>query len=190
MGNEELKLTDKEELYCQNYVVCMNQSTAYRLAFEADAMNSNSVAVEACRLHSNPNITLRIKDIQKEAYERNKATIDELVNTLSNMVRFDIAELYDDNGNLLPIKEMPLIARQMISEIASDHIRMGGEVVGETKKVKTIAKLDAVEKLMKHLGGYEKDNGQKNKTILDYSTLSTDELQKRAEAISKINGKA
>jgi len=156
-----MALTDKQELYCQNYVVCLNQSTAYRLSFDAEAMNSNVVAVEACRLHSDPNITLRIKELQAEHYERNKATIDELVNTLSGMVRFDIADLYDDNGNLLNIKEMPLIARQMISEITSDEIKMGGQSIGDVKKVKTIAKLDAVEKLMKHLGGYEKDNFQK-----------------------------
>jgi len=159
-------LTDKQEQYCQNYVVCMNQSTAYRIAYDAEAMNANSVAREACLLHSNPNITQRIKELQAEAYERNKATIDELVNVLSGMVRFDIADLYDDNGNLLPIKEMPLIARQMISELSSDEIKMGGASIGETKKVKTIAKLDAVEKLMKHLGGYEKDNFQKSKESL------------------------
>jgi len=157
-----MALTDKQELYCQNYVVCLNQSTAYRLSYDADAMNSNSVAVEACRVHNDPNISLRIKELQAEHYERNKATIDELVNTLSGMVRFDIADLYDDNGNLLNIKEMPLIARQMISEISSDEIKMAGQSIGETKKVKTIAKLDAVEKLMKHLGGYEKDNKQKS----------------------------
>lgn len=162
-----MALTDKQELYCQNYVVCLNQSTAYRLSFDAEAMNSNSVAREACILHSNPNITQRIKELQAEAYERNKATIDELVNTLSNMVRFDIADLYDDNSNLLSVKEMPLIARQMISELSSDQIRMGGESIGETKKVKTIAKLDAVEKLMKHLGGYEKDNKQKKTEVTE-----------------------
>lgn len=159
-----MELTDKQESYCQNYIICNNQSTAYRLAYDADAMNSNSVAREACLLHANPNISQRIKELQKEHYERNKATIDELVNVLSGMVRFDIAELYDDNGNLLNIKDMPLIARQMISELTSDEIKIGGESIGNVKKVKTIAKLDAVEKLMKHLGGYEKDNGQKNQS--------------------------
>jgi len=117
--------------------------------------------VEACKLHSDPNITIRIKELQKETWERNKATIDELVNVLSGMVRFDMADLYDENNNLLNIKDMPLIARQMISELTSDEIRIGGESLGQVKKVKTIAKLDAVEKLMKHLGGYEKDNQQK-----------------------------
>jgi len=172
-----MELTDKQEAYCQNYIVCANQSTAYRLAYDADAMNSNSVAVEACRIHSDPNITLRIKELQAEHYERNKATIDELVNVLSGMVRFDMADLYDDNGNLLNIKEMPLIARQMISELTSDEIRLGGESIGTVKKVKTIAKLDAVEKLMKHLGGYEKDNGQKA-TNITVSPLIPEEIKK------------
>jgi len=156
-----MELTAKQESYCQNYVVCGNQSTAYRLAYDAEDMNSNTVAVKACELHANGNISVRIKELQQETWERNKASIDELVNVLSGMVRFDIAELYDENGNLLPIKEMPLIARQMISELTSDEIRLSGSVIGEVKKVKTIAKLDAVEKLMKHLGGYEKDNKQK-----------------------------
>lgn len=158
-------LTDKQEAYCQNYVICNNQSAAYRLAYDADAMNSNTVAVKACELHSKGNITVRIKELQAEAYERNKATIDELVSVLSGMVRFDIGDLYDENNNLLNIKDMPLSARQMISQIDSDELyaNIGGErtVIGTTKKVRIIQKLDAVEKLMKHLGGYEKDNFQK-----------------------------
>ena len=165
-----MELTDKQESYCQHYTVCANQSTAYRLAYDADAMNSNSVAREACLLHADPNISQRIKALQAEAYERNKATIDELVSVLSGMVRFDIGDLYDDNNNLLNIKDMPVHARQMISQLDSDELYMsiGGqkEVVGTTKKVRTIQKLDAVEKLMKHLGGYEKDNFQKKPDIV------------------------
>lgn len=169
-----MELTDKQESYCQHYTVCANQSTAYRLAYDADAMNSNSVAREACLLHANPNITQRIKELQAEHYQRNKATIDELVNVLSGMVRFDMADLYDENGNLLNIKEMPLIARQMISELTSDEIRIGGESIGQVKKVKTIQKLDAVEKLMKHLGGYEKDNSQKSTGVTIFQLPDND----------------
>lgn len=162
-------LTDKQESYCQNYVVCMNQSTAYRLAYDAESMNSNSVAVEACLLHKDPNVSLRIKELQAEAYERNKTTIDELVSVLSGMVRFDIGDLYDENNNLLNIKDMPVQARQMISQLDSDELYMNvagnRECIGTTKKVRTIQKLDAVEKLMKHLGGYEKDNFQKKSDV-------------------------
>lgn len=162
-------LTDKQENYCQAYVVSGNQSAAYRIAYDAEAMNANTVAVEACRIHADPNVTLRIKQIQNEAWERNKITLDELIQSLAGMVRFDIADLYDDDGRLLPLRQMPLAARQMIQQLDSDemYVTVDGhrEVVGYTKKLRTISKLDAVEKLMKHLGGYDKDNQQSRPLI-------------------------
>lgn len=166
--NPITNLTEKQEAYCQQYVICANQSTAYRIAYDAESSNVHTVAVEACKLHQNPDITLRIQQIRQEAYERNKLTIDEIVNTLATVVRFDIAELYDDNGKLLPLKQIPLHARQMISELITDelHEYVDGEkvIVGNTRKIKTYSKLDAIEKAMKHLGGYEKDNSQKPNT--------------------------
>lgn len=163
-------LTDREEKYCQSYIICLKQNVAYRVAFDADAMNENSVSVEACRLHSNPKITLRIKELQQEAWNRNKATIDELVSDLSGMVRFDIGDLYDDKGNLLNLKDMPLHARQMIQQLDTDelYVTIDGkrEAVGQTRKIRTIPKLDAIEKLMKHFGGYKEDNTQKSQIVI------------------------
>ena len=187
-----MALTDKQENYCQAYVVCGNQSAAYRIAYDADSMNIHTVAQEACRLHANPDITARIRAIQNEAYERNKITIDELVQDLAGMVRFDPADMYDDDGKLLPLRQMPKQARQMISQLDTDelYVTIDGqrEVIGYTKKVRTIQKLDAVEKLMKHLGGYEKDNFQKKTEINVVASMSTEELLQRAKAIKEING--
>jgi len=161
---EDKKLTDKQESYCQNYIICGNQSAAYRIVFDAEVMNANAVAVEACRLHANPKITLRLKELQREVWERNKVTIDEIIQTLGGMIRFDIADLYDDDGCLLPLKQIPLAARQMISQLdieeLFEYIDKDKILIGHTKKVRTYSKLDAIEKLMKHLGGYEKDNKQ------------------------------
>jgi len=159
------ELTDKQERYCQNYIVSGNQAASYRLAYDAEAMNINSVYVEACRLHSNPNIALRIKELQNEAYERNKITVDEIIQNLAGMVRFDIGDLYDDDGKLLPLKEMPASARQMIQQLDIEELfdYIDGDKIfkGFSKKIRTYNKLDAIEKLMKHFGGYEKDNKQK-----------------------------
>lgn len=162
-----MALTEKQESYCQHYVICGNQAAAYRLAFDADAMNVNSVYVEASKLHSDPKIALRISELRKEAWDANRISLDELIQSLAGMVRFDIADLYNDDGALLPLRQMPLAARQMISQLDVDEIIMDKAVVGHTRKVRTINKLDAIEKLMKHLGGYEKDNAQKpNATVI------------------------
>jgi len=169
-------LTEKQEAYCQNYILTGNQSTSYRAAYDAEAMNENSVYVEACRLHATPKISLRIEQLRKEAYERNKITLDELIHSLAGMVRFDPAEMYDDNGNLKSIHMMPKEARQMIAELTSYEEYQpdgsgGKTLIGFTKKAKTVDRLAAIEKLMKHLGGYEKDNLQKpqvNVTVVQW----------------------
>lgn len=166
-----MQLTAKQESFCQNYIVTGNQSTAYRLAYDAESMNINSVRVAAAQLYKDPNISIRIQQLQNELYERNKPTIDKLVQTLAGMVEFDPGTMFDEEtGSMLPIHEMPLSTRKLISQFDIDEIQLNQTKIGETKKVRLYNKLDAVEKFMKHLGGYEKDNFQK-KTEIKANTI-------------------
>lgn len=162
-----MALTEKQENYCQYFMELGNQSAAYRKAYDAELSNSQTVWSESCRLHADPNVTARILELQKEAYERHRATIDEIVFNLAEMLRFDPAEMYDGLGAFKSIHDMPISVRKMITEQTTFEEFIpdgqGGKVlVGYTKKAKTIDKLAAIEKLMKHLGGYEKDNKQKS----------------------------
>jgi len=159
-----MELTDKQEAFCQSYVELNDKSAAYRVAYDAEAMNSNSVRVAAHEVFNNPNVTLRIEELQSEIRERNKIKIDDVLGVLADMIRFDISELYDENDNLKSIHDIPKAQRQMISSIKSDHLYGGKEIIGETKEVKTLNKLDVIEKFMKHLGAYKEDNSQKNQS--------------------------
>jgi phage terminase small subunit len=157
-----MELTEKQERFCQAYIEFGNKSEAYRQAYDADAMNSNTVHVKACELFNNGKISVRIEELQNEIRERNKIKIDDVLSVLTDMIKFDISELYDENDNLKSIHDIPKSHRQMISSIKSDHLYGGKEIIGETKEIKTLNKLDVIEKFMKHLGGYEKDNSQKS----------------------------
>jgi len=163
-----MALTEKQEAFCQAYIELDNKSRAYRVAYDADAMNENSVAVAAQEAFKNPNVSLRIEKLQNEIKERNKVKIDDVLSVLTDMIKFDISELYDENDNLKSIHDIPKHHRQMITSVKSDHLYGGKEIIGETKEIKTLNKLDVIEKFMKHLGGYEVDNKQKqplNNTI-------------------------
>lgn len=159
------KLTIKQENFAQAYVKLGDKSAAYRDAYNCENMKPESINRKAFQLFHEVKITARIQELQKEVAERNKITVDELVQTLAGMVRFDPATIYDENGVLKSIHDIPIVARQMISELTIDEIKdyQDGHkiVIGQTKKLKLFDKLGAVEKLMKHLGGYEKDNEQK-----------------------------
>lgn len=181
-----MEITDKQKAFCHAYVELNDKNKAYRQAYDADAMNSNSVNVAAQEVFKNPTVTLYIEQLQSELRERNKIKIDDVIGVLADMIRFDISELYDENDNLKSIHDIPKSHRQMIASIKSDHLYGGKEIIGETKEVKTLNKLDVIEKFMKHLGGYEKDNKQKSIEI----NLSTEERFKRIEELkSKLNDK-
>lgn len=75
----DLNLTPNQERFCQLYIELGNASEAYRLAFPESKMNSNSLAVEACNLKKEPNISLRIQEL-REMHQRNHSiTIDTLL---------------------------------------------------------------------------------------------------------------
>jgi phage terminase small subunit len=154
-------LTIKQEAFCQAYIRLGDKSAAYREAYNTSKMKSESINVKAVHLSNEVKISTRIEELRKEIKEDNKVTISEVLNTLSDMLRFDVAELYDSNGNLKNIHSIPKKARLMISQLETDEIRVRNESIGQVKKVKVFDKMQAIEKLMKHLGGYEKDNEQK-----------------------------
>lgn len=179
----ETKLTAKQENFCQAYIRLADKSAAYREAYDCSKMKPESINRKAVEMFENGNITARIEELQQEVIERNKITVDELIQTMAAMVRFDISDFYDENGNFKNIHDIPKEARLMISQIESDEIWIMNQgvkqTIGETKKIRTINKMDAIEKLMKHLGGYEKDNNQKTKVpksiTVQFEDFSEDE---------------
>ncbi len=158
-------LTIKQENFCQAYIRHGNKSAAYREAYDISGMAQRTIWGKALVVGKNAGVIARIEELQQEAQARNNITLDEIIQELAAIVRFDIADLYDDNGALKNIADMPKATRQMIqqldiSEVYGRNSEGVRDVVGAVKKVKTYSRTDAIEKLMKHLGGYEKDNQQ------------------------------
>ena len=172
-------LTIKQEAFCQAYIKLGDKTAAFREAYSCSNMKNETIHVRACKLAVEYKISTRIAELQSEVKERNNITIDEIVTTLSDMLKFDIAELYDSNGSLKNIHSIPKKARMMIAQLDTDQIVSKGQSIGTVKKLKVFDKLSVVEKLMKHLGGYEKDNAQKSTISLDDSEAR----QKRIDAL-------
>lgn len=74
---DQLKLTVKQEAYCQLRASGKHatQTAAYRLAYDCSGMAPTSIHVEACKLEADPRIAQRIEEIkaQKQAYESHDA---------------------------------------------------------------------------------------------------------------------
>lgn len=181
-----MALTPKQEKFCQEYVMYGNKSRAYRVAYNAENMSSEAIGVEAVNLCKNPKVALRIEEIQKDLTERFKTDLDETVRGVFNIANFDIAELYDEDGSFKSIHDIPKHVRTAIAGVKTYEEKVDGSTVGVNKDVRIINKLDALEKLIKYFGGYEKDNAQKIEKPKDYSKLTDDEIV----ALSKLEQKA
>jgi phage terminase small subunit len=63
-----IPLTDKQELFCHEYLIDLNQTQAYIRAFDCESYNT--ARSESSRLAANPNISARIKELMAERVEK------------------------------------------------------------------------------------------------------------------------
>lgn len=77
-----MPLTPKQEAFALAYVETGNASEAYRRAYSAEKMKSAVIAVKACELLANGNVSVRVSELQAKAAERHEITVDDLVREL------------------------------------------------------------------------------------------------------------
>jgi hypothetical protein len=69
---------------------------------------------------------------------------------------FDLADLYDAEGNLLPLDQLPIDARRAITSIETEELfdrdRGTKTPIGGLRKIRFANKVSALDALAKHLG--------------------------------------
>lgn len=156
-------LTDFEELFCVEYTKDLNATDAYiRAGFKG---KRTSAAAEASKLLRKPNIVAKIRTLMAERVERVKVESDDVLKELTRLGYSDIRELFDDNGNIKPIKDWPDEIGRAVSSIEVfeefEYEQRGFHcvscsktatkaVIGQIKKLKLWQKNHALELMGKH----------------------------------------
>lgn len=78
-------------------------------------------------------------------------TSDEVLSTLVAWLKMDIADIYDDDGMLLPVSEWPPEWRQACSGIETVEMKSRTEVAAFLRKVKLPDKLDILKTIGNHV---------------------------------------
>lgn len=160
-----MALTAKQERFAVEYVTYGNKSRAYRIAYNAEKMPNESIHVKAHEVANNVNVALRIRELEKLRAQTFETNMKETIQGIFQIANFDIAEIYNEDGSMKNIHDIPKHIRTAISGLKTyeENVGQGDDKVklGETKEVKTYDKLAAFEKLMKHQGGYLMHNMQK-----------------------------
>lgn len=112
---------------------------------------------QGSRLLKNVEIRNEIQAQRKEMVKAAKVDAQDVLSRLKDEVEADIADLFDDEGKLLPVWEWPLVWRQgLISGIEVEELWEGrGEdrvQIGMLRKVKISDRLKRIELIGKHIG--------------------------------------
>jgi phage terminase small subunit len=145
-------LTEKEELFCQGYLIDFNGARAAREAgYSADS--ARQIATENL---SKPHIQDRIQELRQGIGKKFNITLDRIAQEYGKMAFGDIRKIFKDDGSLLLPSEWDDDTAAAIAGIDTDELFEGvgrdREQIGVTKKVKLSDKRAALDSLVKLMG--------------------------------------
>lgn len=155
-------LTDKQELFCQEYLIDLNATQA---AIRAGYSEKTAHSIGNENL-TKPEIQERITELNKGRQEATGINQRRVLEELAKIAFGDIATIFDESGALLNIHDIDPNIRGMVASVKSyeEKAVIGEETItqGVNREVRCWDKLKALEMLSKHIGLFEKDNTQKS----------------------------
>lgn len=146
-------LTPKQQSFVAEYLIDLNATqAAIRAGYSAKTANE-----QGARLLANVSVRLAVADAQKSRSERTEIDADWVLKRLARDATADLADLYDEHGNLLPVKEWPIAWRTgLVAGIETVQERDGEDAAGKpefvtVRKVKLLDRTKLVELIGKHV---------------------------------------
>lgn len=193
MGKNKNGFTDKEEAFIREYPKDNNGTKAATRAGYSEKSAKNTAA----KLMAKSTIREAIAKTKMTAAERCGISLDRVLLEYKRLAFYDPKRMYDDEGNLKSVHDIDDDTAAAIAGISNEELFEGrGENrkhVGTLKHVRIFEKKAALTDLMKHLGGFEKDNAQRMPDTLvmaDIKDLPADiKMQKLAMMMKRpVNG--
>lgn len=140
-----MALTDKQEMFCREYLIDLNATqAAIRAGYSVKTANRT-----ASENLSKPDIQNRIAELKLQRNEDVGIDAAYVLKRLVEIDRMDVLDILLPNGELKPIKDWPKTWRTTLSGI--DVTEMSGDTPGFLKKIKWPDKVKNLELLGKHI---------------------------------------
>ncbi len=188
-------LTSKERLYVRYRIEGLEKKQAALKAGFSPSMAHNAT----WRIET-PEMLAMIESAQKEltarAVERGLVNSVEILEVLTDEIRGDLADLYSDTGELLPIKEWPLWARQGGVEVTDEpnmvHSADGGggswDQVGRKIRIRAGSRQKTIENAMQHkaVDAKVKQHGDTNIVIVTPEQQRQSRLERARQRLTEV----
>ena len=155
-----MKLTQKQEMFCVEYIATGNASESYRRAYQPKRMTNKSINEKASQMLAMVKIRSRIEGLNSKAVSAAVMTRQEALERLSGIARTDLADLVEFGTHELGedtdgkpviqatwhIKDSALQDPEKLAAIA--ELTAGRDGI----KIKTHSPLQAIQQLAKMQG--------------------------------------
>lgn len=148
-------MTDAQKRFCDEYLIDLNASRAYKVAYPRCEKDETARA-NSSRLLTNANVQEYISEKQQKIEENTEITRARVLKEIASIAFSDIRKLYNDAGGLKNIQDIDDETAKAIASLETlEEFEGRGddrEKIGDTQKVKMLDKTKALEMLGKHLG--------------------------------------
>ena len=153
-----MALTPKQKIFADEYLIDLNATRAYKMAYP-NVTKEETAAAAGARLLRNVKVEEYIQERMKDREKRTEITQDMVLKELAKVGFFDIRRLFDDSGKPLDITGLDNETAACIVGLEVMDIYEGTgddkEFVGYIKKYKLSDKLKALEMIGRHLGMFK-----------------------------------
>ena len=165
-----MAMTVKRHRFVAEYLVDLNATQAAIRAGYA----KKGAKDQAYQLMQLPEVAQAIEQAMGERNKRLQVDADYVLQRLTEIDQLDLADIFDVDGKLMPIRQWPLIWRQMVKEVDM-----------KTGKVKFHDKLRALELIDKHVNVNAFREQVNHTGDLNFTDMTDEELERR---IAKLSG--
>lgn len=148
-------VTDKQRAFVDEYLIDLNATRAYKAVYKS-CKKDETARVNSSRLLTNANVAAYLSERQRELQQRTEITQDKVVRELAAIAFADIADYVQvkDYGGLSMVEITPTSDIPIDKRAAIASIKQGNNGI----EVKLHNKLDALDKLGRHLGMFKGDS--------------------------------
>lgn len=141
-----MKLTIKQENFCNYYIESGNASDAYRRAYDCEKMANETINVKSSELLKSGNVSVRVNELKTILQSKSDITKDAILNELRSIVFADIRDYVEFEDEVLRFKPFSELTDSQAKAIES---------IKQTKEgfeLKLHGKNWSIEKVCKMLG--------------------------------------
>lgn len=181
-----MNLTKKQEAFALAVITEKTGADAYRKAYEPKNMSAKTIHEEASKLLAMPKIAARVAELRAPALAAAGMSAERTLTEVARVSYVDPRRFYHKDGSMkapgewdddmaaavASVEAIPVVLHGLADD-ELDPQPHGGALarkrnpkIGYTYKIKFWDKNAGLEKSMKHLGLYEKDNAQSREGLV------------------------